>query len=99
MIEDSYERRDQAHDGITIPVMAWSDLSMASWSAAWAIRPTGNVGCVACAAEQASSRNYMPFIHEQNCRLKVDRTQQPWVLLKTLMTALRLEEQQQWSPF
>lgn len=99
MVEDSYEKRDDANDWISIPVVAWSDLSMANWSSAWAIRSSGNVGCVACAAEQSSSRKYMPFIHEQNCRLKVDKTQRPWVLLKTLMTALRLDEQQQCSPF
>jgi hypothetical protein len=79
--------------------VTWGDQTMETWSTEWAIRPNGRIGCVACASEQASSRNGMPFIHEQRCRLKVDRVQRPWVLLKSLMIAMPAEGPQQWPPF
>jgi len=99
VFEDSRQLRVDDEDMISIPIVAWSDLTMANWAESWAISAEGKIRCVACAGEQASSRNDMPFIHEQHCRLKVARTQRPWVLLKSLMAGLAVGDTQPWPPF
>jgi hypothetical protein len=99
VFEDSYEMRIKDEDMISIPVVAWCDLTMQNWAEFWTINPEGKIKCAACAGEQASSRSDMPFIHDPHCRLKVDRIQRPWVLLKRLMSALPVEEGRQPSTF
>lgn len=99
MIEDSFEGSERVSDWVTIPYISRSDLVMGSWARSWTINPEGNIKCVACAAEQASSRNGMPFIHEQHCRLKVDRRQRPWVELKSMLAVVSIAEPQQCPPF
>lgn len=97
MIEDSGVMPIDEDDVVLIPVVAWSDLTLARWSEYWTLRPNGKIGCTACQGEQASSRNFMPFIHEQHCRLKVDYTQRPWTHLKKMLGNLS-EEEETW-PF
>lgn len=99
MIEDSYEKSEQPGDWITIPCLSRNDLRMLSWAASWMISPSGNIKCVGCAAEQASSRNDMPFIHEQHCRFKFKSTERPWILLKSIMATLPIAEPRQCVPF
>jgi hypothetical protein len=94
MIEDSGVIPIDEDDVVLIPVVAWSDLSLSHWSKYWTLRPNGKMGCTACQGEQASSQNYLPFIHEQHCRLKVDGAQRPWTHLKQMLANLSEEKEQ-----
>ena len=43
MFEDSRQLRVDDEDMISIPIVAWSDLTMANWAESWAISAEGKM--------------------------------------------------------